>query len=231
MKFEIFGNSHAAILTGAPPSGNIVPKTKEKPRGPGFTQPHPRLPFRTWFLGPVLAYNFYEHHLHKIYSHIKENPDKFDEQTMILLQVGEIDCRAHLPRFVTKERSARDVVEECVIRYHRSVLDLKSKGLNVGVLGTIPVQSDETIRAGMLPQDRDKDLAGDTNLRRDICRHWEDIHSSICREQSIPYISIYPHLVDSNGYAIERFYSDFIHLSHDKTIGLWIEEFKKLNLM
>jgi hypothetical protein len=231
MKFEIFGNSHAAILTGAPPSGNIVPKSKEKPRGPGFTHPHPSLPFRTWFLGPVLAYNFYENHLHKIYSHIKENPDKFDEQTMILLQVGEIDCRAHLPKFISEKRSARDVVEECVTRYHRAIEDLIENGFKVGVLGTIPVQSDKKIKSMMPIHEQSRDLAGDTDIRRDLCRHWEDIHSRICRDQSIPYISIYNHLTDSDGYAVEDLYCDFVHISHDKTVSLWIEEFKKLGLM
>ena len=59
---EIFGNSHAAVITGAPPSGNAVPRQREIPRGRGFTEKNPNYPFRTWFLGPVLAYNFYENH-------------------------------------------------------------------------------------------------------------------------------------------------------------------------
>jgi|688.fasta_scaffold206668_2 hypothetical protein len=231
MKFEIFGNSHAAILTGAPPSGNIVPKSKEKPRGPGFTQPHPSLPFRTWFLGPVLAYNFYENHLHKIYSHIKENPDKFDEQTMILLQVGEIDCRAHLPKYVNLNTSVEHVVRQCIDRYHRSISELVEKGYKVGVLGVIPSQSDEKIKSILSGSELASNLSGNTNLRRDICLEWERYHSSICKNQSIPYISIYEKLTDKDRLAIEDFYVDSIHLSHDKTINLWIQSFKDANLM
>ena len=37
-------------------------KQGKKPGGRGFTDINPDYPFRTWFLGPVLAYNFYEHH-------------------------------------------------------------------------------------------------------------------------------------------------------------------------
>ena len=97
---QVFGNSHAALFTGAPPCGNMVPKAKEFPKGRGYTESHPTLPFRTWFLGAVLAYNFFENHFSRIKNHINEKKEWFPEGTKIVLVCGEVDCRLHLPKQV-----------------------------------------------------------------------------------------------------------------------------------
>lgn len=232
MKFEIIGNSHAALLTGAPPSGNKVSKEKEKPRGRGYTNKHPNLPFRTWFLGPVLAYNFYEHHLTKVYEFISEQPVIFkDKDTMILMCVGEIDCRVHLPKYVSKDRTPTQVVIECVLRYHRAITHLINDGYNVGVLGAIPSLSDESIKKMMPLKEQSYNLSGDTLLRNTIVKEWELVHSQLCKQNGIPYITIYENLIDKNGNTREELYADFIHLSHDKTIDYWLAAFKRENLL
>jgi hypothetical protein len=237
MKFEIFGNSHAALLTGAPPCGKKVSKQKEKPFGRaftnvrGFTDVHPLYPFRTWFLGPVLAYNFYEHHLFKIYEYINTNLNLFNQETMLLLQVGEIDCRVHLPKYVTGNRSTSNVVEECVTRYHRSILDLKNNGYKIGVMGMQPSMCDESIKNKMPIKEQSYNISGNTKLRNDISKKWDEFHNSLCNESDIPYISIYDDLVDKDGLAKEEYFIDFIHLSHDKTIEFWIKKLKDLKLL
>jgi hypothetical protein len=232
MKFEVVGNSHAATLPGAPPCGNMVPKQRHKPEGRGFTDVNPVYPFRAWYLGPALAYNFYEHHLKKVYSFINEFPEIFnDKNTMILMQVGEIDCRAHLPRYVNKNRDVSNVVEECIDRYHRSILDLKDKGFNVAVAGAQPSLNDEIIKKRMPAEERETDVSGTTELRGKICKHWDSYHSFLCEQQDIPYISIYEHLIDKNGAGKEELFSDFIHLSYEKTINFWIDSFKRKGII
>lgn len=230
MNFEIIGNSHAALLTGSPPSGNKVPK--EKPLGRGCTNKHPNLPFRSWFLGGVLAYNFYEHHLTKVYDFISQYPTIFkDKNTMILLCVGEIDCRVHLPKYVSKDRTPTQVVTECVTRYHRAVTHLINDGYNVGVLGAIPSLSDETIKKMMPVKEQSYNLAGDTKLRNIIVKEWETIHSQMCKQDGIHYITIYDKLIDTNGNTREDLYADFIHVSHDKTINYWLDALKQENIL
>lgn len=232
MSIEIFGNSHAATLPGAPPCGNHVSKQQHRPYGRGYTDQHLQYPFRAWFLGPVLAYNFYEHHLSKIYSFVEEFPQIFKEKDVtILMMVGEIDCRVHLPKYITQERTVANVVEECVSRYHRSILDLKNKGFNVAVAGAQPSLSDESILKRMSEKERQYNIAGTAAVRNQICKHWDLFHQSLCDENDIPFVSIFNNLIDENGKTKEDMFSDFIHLSHDKTIKYWLECFKKLNMI
>jgi hypothetical protein len=232
MKFEIIGNSHAATLPGAPPCGHKVSKQRHRPYGRGFTDVNPFLPFRAWFLGPVLAYNFYEHHLQKVYSFINEFPEIFKEKdTTLVLIVGEIDCRVHLPKYVTDKRPVSDVVEECITRYHRSIIDLRDKGFNVAVAGAQPSLTDESIIRRMPRQEREYNISGTTDLRNQICKHWDSFHGYLCKNNEIPFISIYNDLIQENGNAKEELFSDYIHISHEKTINFWVESFKKQNLL
>ena len=116
---HIFGNSHAALFTGAPPCGTIVSKQKEVPRGRGYTDPHPTLPFRTWFLGPVLAYTFFEKHFEMIRRHIHNHKSWFPKGTKIVLVCGEVDCRLHIPKQLKVKRgsSKKELVQIVVDRF------------------------------------------------------------------------------------------------------------------
>ena len=142
---NIFGNSHAAIFTGAPPCGNIVPKVKEVPRGRGYTEPHPSLPFRTWFLGPVLAYTFFEKHFKMIKKHITDNPSWFPKGSKIVLVCGEVDCRLHIPKHSKKSKNAsrKKLVQDVVDRYILAGVELKKMGYDPIFFGTHPTTAPE----------------------------------------------------------------------------------------
>lgn len=230
MNFEIFGNSHAAILSGAPPSGNIVPKQRHGTTK-CFTKINPKYPFRSWFLGPILAYNFYENHLNKVYNCIKDYQSCFSKDYFLFLIVGEIDCRVHLPKYISSNRTYENVVEECVVRYHRSIIDLKKNGKNVGVLGALPSMSDESIKKLMPLKEQSYNVSGTSEIRNKISNYWDKFHKEICKNDDIPFISIYDDLVNQDGTTKEEFFTDFIHISYDKTIDFWIKEFKKSGLL
>lgn len=222
---EIFGNSHAGLITGAPPSGNKVPKSRN------ITCVNPTLPIRTWYLGPILAYQFYDKHLSAVMENMRNHPEYFDKSKCTLMfAVGEIDCRVHLPKKVTKGNTVKDVVEDCLKRYHAGLLEVKKLGYDVAVMGAIPCLSDESLKkhpADIVAQN----VFGDTSIRNQICYEWELTHSDMCKKDGIHHISIYENLLDSNGNANDHFYVDFIHLSHDKTIDMWTSKLQEKGLL
>ena len=69
--------------------------------------------FRTYHLGPTIAYNFYEHHFPRVLDIINtSNINKEDDY--ICLVVGEVDCRWHLP--LQAEKQDRNVNNYNTIR-------------------------------------------------------------------------------------------------------------------
>lgn len=127
------GNSHVQVFSGADPmvywpdtAQNLVPG------------------FRTYNIGPIIAYNFTTKHLPKVRQVIeKEKIGKIGSTDSIMLVVGEVDCRWHLPYQASlQKRDALDVVQETVGRYFESFLLLRETGYNVIAWALTPPHRD-----------------------------------------------------------------------------------------
>ena len=73
--------------------------------------------FKSHHIGPVIAYNFYEHHMNSV-RNIINNIQKNDYISLI---VGEVDCRIHLPLQADKQnKTDYEIVDECLNRLFTS---------------------------------------------------------------------------------------------------------------
>jgi hypothetical protein len=238
---HVFGNSHAALFTGAPPSGNLVPKAKEKPKGRGYTDKHPTLPFRTWYLGPTLAYTFYEKHLPKIKSHISENKQWFPKGAKILLMVGEIDCRLAIPKQakLRPDASNKQLVNEVVDRFFKTGIEIKKMGYEPIFFGMCPTTDPDYWFNPNTPGHHDisADVKqnwfkyGTKNQRNNFSIIWNNYMSEKCDKHKFTFISIYDKIVDQNNEAKNEYFVDSIHLKHDTCIDFIVEEFKNKNIV
>ena len=237
---HVFGNNHAAIFTGAPPCGNVVPKSKEVPRGRGYTDPHPTLPFRTWFLGPVLAYTFFDKHFEMIKKHIANNITWFPKGSKIVLVCGEVDCRLHIPKHAKfKDKlSKKSMVQKIVDRYIKAGIELKNMGFEPIFFGTHPTTAPEywfdpnspvnSQHPSMEPNWFEKGISEDRNS---FCVIWNNCLEETCKKNDIKFASIYHHIVNEKDEPQLEYFLDPIHLSHEKCINFIVDEFKKLGIL
>lgn len=239
---NVFGNSHAALFTGAPPCGNVVPKEKEVPRGRGYTEPHPTLPFRTWFLGPVLAYTFFEKHFAMIKSHISKNKSWFPEGSKIVLVCGEVDCRLHIPKHSKKIENAskEELVQNVIDRYILAGIELKKMGYDPIFFGTHPTTAPEywfdndknsPVNSQHPNMEHNWFEKGISEDRNSFCILWNKCLEKTCKENKIKFISIYKYIVDDNDKPINSYFLDPIHLNHSKCIDFIVKEFKENDLL
>ena len=230
---HVFGNSHAAVFTGAPPCGNMVPKISFRDNMV-YTDPHPELPFRTWFLGPITAYNFNEKYLPEMIAGIQSKKSWFPEGRKIMLVVGEVDCRIHLPKQsrIQKNRSKESLTNEAVDRFFEAGIRLKGLGLEPMFFGTHPCipTRNETMHKeeelGYLVDDDHWGTWGTDAERKDFCVLWDKRLEYKCNQHGFKFLSIYKHLVDENNKTKQEYYADVVHLDHSKCIHLILEEFK-----
>lgn len=243
---HVFGNSHAALFTGAPPSGNIVSEAKEKPRGRGYTDKHPTLPFRTWYLGSVLAYTFYDKHLPKVKEHIEENKSWFPPGTKIVLMVGEIDCRVAIPKQATfhPNKTREEMVHDVIDRFFESGVEIERMGYEPIFFGMCPTTDpDFWFNPSVYNPNLNPDLPvlknlrqdwfswGDQKQRNEFSLIWNSYMRKKCDEKDYAFISIYDHIVDSNNNAKNEFFIDSIHLKHSACIDLIVKEFANENII
>ena len=127
------GNSHAHFFTNSHPAD-----TEGRFKNEYFT---------SYSLGPTIAYNFYEHHLQKIIELIQSNKINILPSDHILLVVGEVDCRWHLPKQAEEQkRNVQDIVNECIDRFFKTHLFLKQNEIP-----TIPYDKSSLSGGNILP--------------------------------------------------------------------------------
>jgi hypothetical protein len=193
---RVIGNSHAGIFSGKQQNWATWPeKCIDR-----------IVNVKSFQLGPVIAYNFYEHHLPKVYDIINADPPLKHE--WYLFTIGEVDCRWHIPYQADKQKvKFETIVEECVDRYFKAILELKQKKYNVAIWGVHPSTSSGH------NNDPDNPVFGDFLLRNSISEYWNLYIAYLCKFYKIPYISIFYDLLNEDGSRKEEYYMDYCHLS------------------
>lgn len=197
------GNSHAHIFTNT---------------APGYESVGYKYPFKSISIGPTIAYNFYENHYPIVLKKMEElNVQKND---YIILVVGEVDCRWHLPyQSMVQNKNVWDLTKECIDRFYRCHIDLKARGYNVLSWGNHPSNNNE--------QDNpNSPIFGNVQLRNKISKLWNDYLEHKSKEDGILHISIFNELMNEDGTTKMEYFSDYCHLNYFMVKDLIFEKFK-----
>ncbi len=224
MKIHVIGNSHVSIFAG---SSNIIPyyphksifSTKDKNN-------EIEIEFNVYHLGPIIAYNFFEHHYSKVLDIIKDHIVD-SENEYILIIIGEVDCRWHLPKQASLQNKTNDIiVEECIERFFRSILDLKLKGYKCIGWGGHPSTNTGHNDSESCP------VFGNVLERNKITKYFETKLKEKCIDNNIPFISIVDKLINTDGTTKMEYFIDYCHLNHNLVFNDIIQLIKKniLNL-
>lgn len=191
-----FGNSHTSLFTGGP---HIHSKAVFE----NHTADE-RKEFRTYPMGPIICYNFTQKHLPKLLEHVS----LVKPGDRIMLVVGEVDCRWHIPKQAQAQGiSVEAAVDVVVNRYFQSFLALKAAGFATIAWGAHPSTSGGHDDTPAHP------VFGDMALRNRITRHFNRRLRRLCVRNDIPFVCIYDRLVDETGATNMRYFRDYCHLS------------------
>lgn len=163
--------------------------------------------FISHHIGPVIAYNFYEHHMGSVYSILKNK--NIPTSDYISLIVGEVDCRLHLPLHADRLGVADiTMVSECVDRLFVCYDELTKMGYNLIVFSTHPttIESHDMSRS-------DRPIYGNVERRNSICSMWNAKTMEMCKDRDIVYIDFYDLLVDDNNITKMEYFLDYCHLN------------------
>jgi len=210
-KINAVGNSHCHFFSGSHP-GDTLGGKKDKY-------------FISYSLGPIIAYNFYENHLSKIYDIISSRKIKVTSADYILLVVGEVDCRWHLPKTSSKkEIPIESMVDECIQRFFRAVLDL-NKHHKVITWGGHPSTN------AAHSENPESPIFGDVLSRNKTSLLWDSLLGEKSAKHGIPHVSILKELLNADGTTKMEYYQDYCHLKTEPLINMVIQKFKMQNLI
>jgi hypothetical protein len=183
-----FGDSHTSILSG---------ENRLIPAGTNLI----REPFSINHLGPYLAYNL-----------PRKNWDSFqcDPSDSVLFSFGEIDCRCHIHKHVTSEKTYQSIIENMVQVY----LDLLSGYTckNIYILDITPclVEYPFKMYFDQSPSERSQDYHHQGNLeqRNTYKKYMSNLLEEECSLRGYSFLSTFEYALDN-----KELYVDDIHLS------------------
>lgn len=203
------GNSHAHVFTHSKPNYKRV----------GYKHP-----FKSISIGPTIAYNFYERHYPKVLHCVKTSNITLDDY--IVLVVGEVDCRWHLPKqAVIQNKDINCIVKECVDRFFSTHLDLKSKGFKVISWGGHPSTNNGH------DDNPNQPIYGDVLFRNKVTKIWDNYLKSKSDQNNIVHISIVDELLNNDGTTKMEYYIDYCHLNYTKVNEIIIKKFKESKIL
>jgi hypothetical protein len=154
---------------------------------------------------------------------IREYVYQLPQGSNIILVVGEVDCRFHLPKQADiQQRTDEDITKECIVRLMRCYDEIAAKGYRIIGFGTHPT----TLKEQYLNEDGP--IYGDWHRRNNICLIWNSELELQCKSRCIKYFSIYDLLVDSNNRTRTEYYVDYCHLD---SVKVWDELVKRLKFV
>lgn len=213
MKIRVIGNSHVSIFSG---SSKILPQYPHK-----SIHIVDNIEFHSYHIGPTIAYNFFEHHYPKVLNIIQQNIH--DKNDFIMIIVGEVDCRWHIPKQAAlQNKENKTVVDECVDRFFRVILDLKLKGYKCICWGGHP-----STNSGH-NDDFNCPVYGDVITRNKITLLFENKLKEKCDINDIPFVSIVNDLIQEDKTTNMNFFIDYCHLNHNLVLDKIVNSIKNV---
>lgn len=191
-----FGNSHAHFFTGENPGQTGISRVK-----------NPIFQSYSTVLGACTAWKFKEKYWPELKNYLNNYVDIKKDKLMLV--VGEVDCRVHIPKQSEEQnRTTADIVEECVYKLFDAYRILRQKGYSLIAWGGHPTTNDGPI------YEKEKIIYGQPALRRRVVKEWDTTMQSYAQEAGIPYLSAIPLLLNKDGSTKMEYYTDYCHLNH-----------------
>lgn len=215
----VIGNSHAMFFTNTHPAAPKCDETHEQ--------------IRSLSIGPVTAYNFCDK-----MDLVNQRIDAYNiqKEDTLLMVVGEVDCRVHLPKQISLSSSEHplEIVNNCVSRYFQALKGLKERGYKVVAVGPHPSTTEPANLFARISSENDEEAAqqpiyGSATERNNITRQFNKRLSLLCSTQGIGFVSIFDKLVSDNRTKME-YYLDYCHLS-EAAWPLMEEELQNIGLL
>jgi len=196
-KLVCVGDSHASFFSGVDKIQPVFPE-----------QSHDRIHgLESVRLGAVLAYSLHregtqEQGREKLFAKLKSLDCN---ENAILFCFGEIDCRYHLLKQAeTRSIPVISVVEDCIEKYFRVIMEIKAMGFQVVVWNAIPTTHDNF--------NVEYPNYGTHEQRNDCTRLFNQILQKYCEKAGIVFIDIFDKLVDKSNRTKGYFLFDRVHL-------------------
>ena len=177
------------------------------------------LPVTKHHLGPVLCYSFATEKLKRI--NLKDH--QIVSGDTVIFCFGEIDCRCHVHKHVTEDKSYQQIIDNIVNGYFEAIQENKDQfeSLNIWVFNLPPpVETHNTEEDSSYP------FIGSDEERKSYVLYFNECLKYKCQAYKYGYFDIYDKYTDNNGFLNKLLSDNRVHIRDPK----YLEEFFNENV-
>jgi hypothetical protein len=160
-------------------------------------------------LGAILCHSFGREKLNRL--NIKDYDVK--ENDTCIFSFGEIDCRCHIKKHITQNKSYKNIIDEIVQNYFNAIeINIKQyNNLNIYVYNVVPV-----------PQlfntwnDEGYPFIGTDEERKSFVLYFNKKIEENCKIYNFKFFNIYDKYIDKDGYLNKKYSDDHVHVANNK---------------
>jgi len=172
-------------------------------------------------IGPLLCYSFGKKKLNVC------DIRKYDvmEGDSIIFCFGEIDCRCHIHKHISSEKTYQHIINDIVNDYFEAIeLNVQVSGIkfkNVCVYNVVPpVEKHNTHENPEYP------YLGTDQERKQYVLYFNKKLESKCFEKKYVFFDVYNNYADENGFLRKDYSDGNVHISN----GVYISDFLEKNI-
>ena len=176
-------------------------------------------------MGPLLCYSFGKENLKRCDI---RNYSVNDGDTIVFC-LGEIDCRCHIAKHVSKILSYEEIINPIVNNYLAAikiVVDVSGLKLkNVCVFNVVP-----PVRKSNTEEDVTYPFVGTDEERLSYVRYFNKKLKEKCAENKFVFIDVFDKYADKDGFLIKILSDDRVHILDYKYVEEFIYENKLIDM-
>ena len=177
---------------------------------------------QTHHLGPILCYSFGIEKLNRCNIsnfNIKDNDS-------VIFSFGEIDCRCHIQKYITKDNSYKDIINKIIDNYvdaiKVNISNCKVKLKYISIFNIPPTPYKESIKN----QDKAKFPLLGTDEERKIYRlYFNKCLDLKCKENNWIFFNIYNYYIDENGFLNNILSDKNVHIKDGTFLKYFIDNY------
>jgi len=185
------------------------------------------------WIGPILCYTF----------GVKKNDIlnirnfEVNENDSVIFCFGEIDCRAHIYRFVNENNSYQNIIDNIIEKYFEAIiLNIEGyKNLKIIVYNIVPpsrienMLTDIEIQTYVLVKNKnDIPWKGSNNERMQYHLYFNQKLQHYCHKNGFIFMDIYDKYCDENGFLKKEFSDGNVHIDNPIFINEFLTDNKIL---
>ena len=169
-------------------------------------------------LGPILCYSFGKEKLKRL--DIK-NYD-VSKGDYVIFCFGEIDCRCHVKKHISKNITYVNIIENIVKNYFEAILlNVKNIEVRVCVYNVVP-----TVEKNNTPGSSTYPFLGTDKERKKYVLYFNKLLKKYCLIHNFIFFDVYDHYIDKNGFLKKKLSDKRVHIKN----GVFIDKFIEDNL-